>query len=124
MFIKLVGLLVILVSGFFLISRSIEDGNEVLNPAELLKRDKASFVRVVGTVKNLKIRHFGDTFDFEFDLVGDDGTAVKTVYSGFKPELLQDGISAMVNGDLQNGVLVASSVMTQCPSKYEPESQR
>ena len=53
---------------------------------------------------------------------------VPVVYTGSVPDLFRSGRDVVVNGRLQNGVLVATpgSLVTKCPSKYtaaKPASQ-
>ena len=45
-------------------------------------------------------------------------------YTGVKPDMLQAGVSVIVEGRIgRDGVLHASTVMTSCPSKYQDEQQ-
>lgn len=41
-------------------------------------------------------------------------------YRGLKPAMFEADKDVIVEGNLQNGVLVANQLLTQCPSKYEP----
>ena len=43
-------------------------------------------------------------------------------YRGIRPDTLQFGRDVILEGVVENGVFLASSLMTQCPSKYEPPS--
>jgi cytochrome c-type biogenesis protein CcmE len=43
-------------------------------------------------------------------------------YKGVKPDMFQAGVSVMVEGRIgQDGSLLASTLMTSCPSKYRDE---
>ncbi len=117
----LIGLVFVILLIFFLANQSIENQKKVLKPSELLMFEKKNLVRVLGNVRNMRIANSGnDSFFFEFELT-DDVASIKTVFSGYKPELLQEGIKAIVDGDWHSGTLYAASVLTQCPSKYEPK---
>ena len=59
-----------------------------------------------------------------FTLRDIDGTAtVPVVYTGSVPDLFEVGRHVYMRGELQNGVFVAEkdSLVTKCPSKYEPK---
>ena len=43
-------------------------------------------------------------------------------YKGVKPDMFRTGADVIVEGQIgQDGILVASHLMTSCPSKYEEE---
>jgi cytochrome c-type biogenesis protein CcmE len=48
--------------------------------------------------------------------------SIPVVYHGLKPDMFQSGRDVIIDGAFKDGVLVASSLLTQCPSKYEPPS--
>ncbi|MCS6961329.1 MAG: cytochrome c maturation protein CcmE [Deltaproteobacteria bacterium] len=104
--------------------QSIEQGRKIYRPEDLTSQFSLYKIRVLGRVRNIKKVDDRDGFTLAFDLVGENSHFVKTVYEGFKPELLKDGVSAIVDGDWVDGVLIASNVLTQCPSKYEPNDKR
>lgn len=99
-----------------------ENRKSVYEPTDLIGIGALHKIRVVGKVRDLSKINSGDSFYFEFQLHDEKGSHVRTIYHGFKPELLQDGVQAMVDGDWDGSTLLASSVLTQCPSKYEPKS--
>ena len=45
---------------------------------------------------------------------------IKVVYPGIKPDMFATGRDVIIDGDFNGGVLLASKLLTQCPSKYEP----
>ncbi len=54
------------------------------------------------------------------DIVGEGEVQVR--YSGLLPDMFSEGRDVIVEGPSTEGpVFVASSVLTSCPSKYEPE---
>ncbi|HMO01564.1 MAG TPA: cytochrome c maturation protein CcmE [Oligoflexia bacterium] len=46
--------------------------------------------------------------------------AIQVIYSGLKPDMFAAGRDVIIDGDYQNGILLAKQLLTQCPSKYEP----
>ncbi len=46
--------------------------------------------------------------------------SIAVFYPGIKPDMFAAGRDVIIDGDLKGGVLVASKLQTQCPSKYEP----
>jgi len=55
-------------------------------------------------------------------VIGDDQARIPVRYKGVKPEMFQKGVDVIVEGRIgHDGVLVASVLMTSCPSKYQDE---
>jgi cytochrome c-type biogenesis protein CcmE len=50
-------------------------------------------------------------------------TSVPVVYKGSVPDLFRSGRDVVVDGKLRNGVFVAvpDTLVTKCPSKYQPK---
>ena len=48
--------------------------------------------------------------------------AVPVVYQGIRPDMFTVGRDVIIDGEYTGGVLQASKLLTQCPSKYEPPS--
>jgi len=46
---------------------------------------------------------------------------LKVVYEDIKPDMFTNGRDVLIDGQMENGVVIASSILTQCPSKYEPK---
>jgi cytochrome c-type biogenesis protein CcmE len=51
-------------------------------------------------------------------------SAVPVVYHGSVPDLFAVKRDVVVGGRLRNGVFVANSIVTKCPSKYVPAKQK
>jgi cytochrome c-type biogenesis protein CcmE len=50
------------------------------------------------------------------------GTAtIPVVFKGSVPDLFRTGREVVADGKLRNGVLVADTLLTKCPSKYSPK---
>lgn len=45
---------------------------------------------------------------------------IKVLYKGLKPDMFRAGSDLILDGEWKEGTFVASKLMTQCPSKYEP----
>lgn len=48
------------------------------------------------------------------------GSAIQVVYEGIMPDTLKVGRDVILQGRYEGERFVASSLLTQCPSKYEP----
>ncbi len=48
------------------------------------------------------------------------GAVIPVEYDGLKPDMFTAGRDVIVSGDLIDGRFIASTLLTQCPSKYEP----
>ncbi|MEM4379557.1 MAG: cytochrome c maturation protein CcmE [Thermoplasmatales archaeon] len=118
---KLIVPIFMFVALVFLTFQTGENRKAVYEPGDLRSGVKLLKIRVIGTVRGLNKIETGDSFYFQFELHDEKSAGVKTVYHGFKPELLRDGVQAMVDGDWDGSTLMAASVLTQCPSKYEPK---
>ena len=58
------------------------------------------------------------------DFSNEEIAAVDTVpveYTGIVPDMFAEGRDVIIEGTFEGGILQAKSVMTSCPSKYEPE---
>ena len=47
------------------------------------------------------------------------GVVIAVMYRGAKPDMFAAGRDVIIDGDLRSGVVVATSLLTQCPSKYK-----
>ena len=111
--------------------------SQILSPAQILQeistqgaqtRDMQQLnlqrIRIAGKVADAEISYAVEpSFQLRF-FVADRDDATKTlpvVYNGLKPDMFAAGRDVMIDGDVKNGEVVASSLLTQCPSKYEPK---
>ena len=79
-------------------------------------------IRVAGQVTvdpiQWDVRHLSLAFH-----IGEGEARLPVQYTGVKPDMFQAGVSVIVEGRIgRDGVLVASTLMTSCPSKYQDES--
>jgi cytochrome c-type biogenesis protein CcmE len=123
----------ILAGGIFALSLSLvlqakQAGTSlVLTPAQLLVegeegQHRGRRIQVVG-----KISDVGLVFETEPRLklafrVADRDDALQSVpvvYYGLKPDMFAPDREVIISGMLEDGVIMASTLQTQCPSKYE-----
>jgi len=82
---------------------------------------KGESIRVAGKVTedpiDWDVRNLSLTF-----IIGDAQSRIPVYYKRVKPDMFQAGVDVIVEGRIrQDGVLVASVLMTSCPSKYQEE---
>ncbi len=58
--------------------------------------------------------------DIKGQVINGRGKTIPVVYEGSMPDTLKKGRDVILEGDYVGGSFVAQSLMTQCPSKYEP----
>lgn len=81
-------------------------------------------LRVAGKVTRDPIRWDVANLSLAFTM-GEGTASVPVQYHGIKPDMFQPGAEVIVEGHLgADGVLLASNLMTSCPSKYEEEKKR
>lgn len=80
-------------------------------------------LRVHGRVAAGSVDWDAGEVTLRFLMEGQDRRTLPVVYQGVKPDLLQDRVDVVVEGNLQDGVLVADRVMVKCPSKYEAAAE-
>ena len=103
----------------FLIYASLAGGTPSLRPSQLAGHTGQVSVagQVVGPVS-------GDAHanGLRFTLRDVKGTAtVPIVFHGSVPDLFRKGRDVVAVGKVRNGVFVATSLSTKCPSKYQPK---
>lgn len=50
--------------------------------------------------------------------------AIPVYYQGVKPDMFAPGRDVILDGDFRNGTFTAKTLLTQCPSKYQPPSPK
>lgn len=93
--------------------------------------DEFDEAKVAASVKPVKVsgKLVGDSVEWDpenilltFELRGEEegSKTVSVRYEGVKPDTLNDGWEAIVEGNLnEDGVFVATDLLVKCPSKYE-----
>ncbi|MCB0711198.1 MAG: cytochrome c maturation protein CcmE [Ignavibacteriae bacterium] len=73
-------------------------------------------------VKEKGAEYDADNNLFRFTLRDEAGGEMEVHYHDAKPNNFELAEEIVVGGKVENGVFMASSVLTKCPSKYEAES--
>ncbi len=114
------------IAGLLMYQASQTGTSLVLLPADLLSpvqgRD-LSRIRVAGRVTSDPIEYQMEPALLKFRISapgGESSSSVPVVYKNLKPDMFASGRDVIVDGEFKNGELVASNLLTQCPSKYEP----
>ena len=82
---------------------------------------KGEPIRVAGKVTEDPIAWDVRNLSLAF-VIGDTQSRIPVYYKGVKPDMFQAGVDVIVEGRIrQDGVLVASVLMTSCPSKYQED---
>ena len=116
---------VVLLAGILLYQASMGGTSLVLPPSDLLAESKISRqrIRVAGRVADLPVNSKSEApFELRFHIEDpeDPKGSVPVVYRGLKPDMFATGRDVIIQGQYQEGILQAKSLLTQCPSKYEP----
>ncbi len=138
---KLFILILVSVLGFgtLIFSASRTAAKEVVTVAQLVSEgEPVTNVRLGARVSSRDIDYdtSGPEFKVGFKVVDipeaddnsnsqplDQSRSISVVYYGIKPDTLQPGRDVILEGSFQeNGLFTASTLLTQCPSKYEPPS--
>lgn len=78
-------------------------------PGSLVKNTSSK-----GTEMKFRVGEFTDE-----EVAAVDTVAVE--YTGIVPDMFAEGRDVIIEGTYEGGIIQAKSVMTSCPSKYEPE---
>ena len=76
-------------------------------------------VQVRGVLVSPQISVSGNNKIMEFALQDETGQVADIVYSGIKPDGLEQATSIVVIGKYQRGQFVAERLLIKCPSKYQ-----
>lgn len=81
-------------------------------------------LKMSGKIIGDSIQWDSNTIVLTFELEGENGNRIPVVYKGIKPDTLNDGWEAIVEGRLSpEGDFIASDLLVKCPSKYEALEQ-
>lgn len=84
---------------------------------------RGAAVRVAGKVTDDPIQWDVRNLALAFTM-GDAAHRIPVQYKGIKPDMFQAGADVIVEGRMgHDGVLVASNLMTSCPSKYKEDKR-
>ncbi|MCB0317300.1 MAG: cytochrome c maturation protein CcmE [Bdellovibrionales bacterium] len=126
--------LVFLVFGSVLAYQATQQGTSVvLKPSEILSENAGKDlkrIRVAGRVTTEPVNYQVEpeiklTFSIQdpgSDTESNSGVSIPVVYNSLKPDMFAAGRDVIIDGEFSGGKLIAYSLLTQCPSKYEPPS--
>ncbi len=99
--------------------------SRVFTPSELAHREEpVKRIRVVGKVAPQELEYQTEpqirlSFHIQ-DPEGEQKETVRVEYDKLMPDMFAPGRSVIIDGEYTGSVVKAESLMTQCPSKYEP----
>lgn len=98
----------------------------VVTPDDLVKEPakQRQRIRVAGKVADGTVEYHVTpkmllTFSITTPGEATEGVLVPVRYEGLKPDMFQGGRDVIIDGDYKEGTLHATTLLTQCPSKYE-----
>jgi cytochrome c-type biogenesis protein CcmE len=120
-----IGVVIIVAAvGYLMLSGSTGNAVYFLTVPEIEQKMPAlqgAPLRVAGKVTTDPIQWDMRTLSLSF-VMGEEHARLPVYYKGVKPDMFQPGADVIVEGRIgPNGVLVASTLMTSCPSKYQEE---
>ena len=124
----LVGSVLIVGAIAYLITMGISNTSQYFFTVDELMSQKVSFtgagLKVKGNVVNGSIqRDPNDYLNVNF-LIEEKDASLKVTYQGVTPDMFADGREVVVEGTLgEDGVFLANTLLTSCPSKYEAEKE-
>ena len=129
-FISLVVVFVV-VGGLAVFQATQQTTISVLLPSELntQPKEKLSRIKVGGRVAELLNYQTDPSFELKFKIqdppnkdpsVAVSPETIAVTYNGLKPDMFAPGRDVIIEGHYAGGILTATKLLTQCPSKYEP----
>jgi len=114
------GAIIVIVIGWLLYSNIQSSVAPYMTVTELLAAGPSDrLVRVTGSIVGETIFWDVEELLLRFEIV-DEGSALLVQYRGIRPDLLEDGTDAVVEGRYEGSEpFEATSILLKCPSKYE-----
>lgn len=115
---------VVILIGLITFEATRASASTVLVPSQLVTYESKERIRLGGRVVGEVHYDVEPNFLLEFTIndPGKDVPQLKVRYEGIKPDMFAAGRDVIVDGDYKDGVVTATKLLTQCPSKYEPPS--
>ena len=136
----MVGFVVCAIFALFLMFTTLTTSQAVRTPSEVVDAGSLNFgrLRVAGRVSSDPVVYqVNPEFRLEFfvedrppagqvggslpDVVSLSTKKLRVVFEDIKPDMFTNGRDVLIDGQLEDGAVIASSILTQCPSKYEPK---
>lgn len=116
------GAIIVLVVGWLVISNIGGSTTYYLTVEEVIAQAPSDrLVRVAGLIVGQSIQWDAQEMVLRFE-ISDESGSMPVLYRGSRPDLLEDGTQAVVEGKYtKTGVFEATSVLLKCPSKYVEE---
>lgn len=116
------GAIILLVVGWLIYSNIEGSTAYYLTAGELMAGGPSDrMVRVSGFVVGETIDWDPQGMTLQFEIADESGS-LPVLYKGIRPDMLQDGTQAVVEGRYTTrGVFEATAVLLKCPSKYVEE---
>ena len=115
--------IIVLAIGYLIYSAIDTSANYYYTVAEVKSMgDRALGValRLEGNVAVGTIKSDTTNLKWNFDVVDESEQSIPVYYEGVAPDMLKDEIAVVVEGKLNDkGQLVATKVLTSCPSRYD-----
>jgi len=117
------GAIVVLVIAYLIFSSMKGATAEYVTTSEAKAVGLANrMVRVSGVIVGDTINWDAQGLLLKFEL-SDDAGRLPVVYKGLRPDMFQDGATAIAEGKMgADGVFQASQILLKCPSKYEAKA--
>lgn len=120
----------LLILGLMLYGSTSRTSSTIFTPTELVEQTHGHDlprVKVGGRVAQADIQYSSiPRLELKFSITepADNPThgqvLIPVVYYGVKPDMFDHGRDVIIEGAFEHGTLMASNLLTQCPSKYEP----
>jgi len=116
------GAIILLVVGWLIYSNIEGSTAYYLTVGELMAGGPSDrMVRVSGLVVGQTIDWDPQEMTLRFEIADESGS-LPVLYEGIRPDMLQDGAQAVVEGKhTPSGLFEATAVLLKCPSKYAEE---
>ncbi len=114
-----------ILGGLLVFQGTRHTASSVFTPEELAQRGAETVrrVRLGGVVAEEGLFYTTDggfKLSFQIQDRKNPGIRLPVVYNNIKPDMFAPGRDVLLDGDWQDKTFVASQLLTQCPSKYEP----
>ena len=119
----------VLIGGLMVFQATRQGATPVMMPSEVLALGSSATlpkVRVAGRV-SVEAVEYQTSPKAQLKFRVEDPThpergSVPVVYNNLRPDMFSSGRDVIIDGEVSGGEIRAATLLTQCPSKYEPPS--